>query len=107
MSGYKIILEVSKALQKMLWNGFTGDNNLTQYVPGLESIVLLNPADAALQASHTFSLWLYQVQENEFLRNQPAQRVPQHDDQIQFPPLALNLFRSEEHTSELQSLRHL
>jgi hypothetical protein len=92
MSSYKIILEVSRLLQDTLWNGFNGDSALTQYVPNAEAIVLMNPADAAAQVNHRVSLWLYQVQENEFLRNQPALRVPQHDDQIQFPPLVLNLY---------------
>jgi hypothetical protein len=92
MSSYKIILEVSKLLQTTLWNGFDGDNVLTQYVPNVDTIVLLNPADAASQANHRVSLWLYQVQQNEFLRNQPPLRVPQHDDQIRFQPLVLNLY---------------
>jgi hypothetical protein len=92
MSSYKVILEVSKLLQTTLWNGFSGDNALTQYVPNVDGIVLLNPADAAAQPNHRVSLWLYQVQQNEFLRNQPPLRVPQHDEQIQSQPLALNLF---------------
>jgi hypothetical protein len=92
MSSYKVILEVSRLLQGTLWNGFNGNNDLTQYVPNEEAIVLMNPADAAAQANHRVSLWLYQVQESEFLRNQPPLRVPQHDDQIQFPPLVLNLY---------------
>ena len=97
MSSYKIILEVSRTLQDTLWSGFSGDNSLTQYVPNAEAIVLMNPADAAAQANHRLSLWLYQVQENEFVRNQPPQRVPSdargaHDDQIQFPPQVLNLY---------------
>jgi len=92
VSSYKIILEVSKLLQTTLWSGLTGDNALTQYVPNQDAIVLLNPADAAKQANHKVSLWLYQVQQNEFLRNQVPLRVPQHDDQIQFQQLVLNLY---------------
>lgn len=92
MSSYKIILEVSRLLQQTLWNGFSNDNDLTPYIPNAQAIVLLNPADAAKQANHRLSLWLYQVQPNEFLRNQPVQRVAGHDDQIQFPPLVLNLY---------------
>jgi hypothetical protein len=92
VSSYKVILEVSKLLQTTLWSGFAGDNALTQYVANQDAIVLLNPADAAKQANHKISLWLYQVQQNEFLRNQVPLRVPQHDDQIQFQPLVLNLY---------------
>lgn len=92
MSSYKVILEVSKLLQATLWNGFAGDNALTQYISGQDAIVLMNPADAANQANHKLSLWLYQVQQNEFLRNQPPFRVPGDDDRIQFQPLVLNLY---------------
>jgi hypothetical protein len=92
VSSYKIILEVSRLLQNTLWQGFADDNALTQHVPNAESIVLMNPADAARENNRRLSLWLYQVQHNEFLRNQPPLRVPQKDDSIQFPPLALNLF---------------
>jgi hypothetical protein len=92
VSSYKVILEVSKLLQATLWNGFSSDNALTQYVASQDAIGLVNPADAANQANHKVSLWLYQVQQNEFLRNQPPLRVPQRDDEIQFQPLVLNLY---------------
>jgi hypothetical protein len=92
MSSYKIILEVSRLLHDTLWNGFAGDDALTQHVPNAEAIVLMNPADTAQQSNRRLSLWLYQVQINEFLRNQPLARVPQHDDTVQFPSLVLNLF---------------
>lgn len=92
MSSYKIILEISKTLRDTLWIGFRDDDALKQHVPAAESIVLVNPADAARDNNRRLSLWLYQVQENEFLRNQSPLRVPSQDDLIQFPPLALNLF---------------
>jgi Pvc16 N-terminal domain len=92
VSSYKVILEVSKLLQATLWNGFASDNALTQYVASQDAIVLVNPADAASQGNYKVSLWLYQVQQNEFLRNQPPLRVPQRDDEIQFQPLVLNLY---------------
>ena len=92
MSSYKIILEVSRLLHDTLWNGFAGDDALTQHVPNAESIVLMNPADTSQQSNQRLSLWLYQVQGNEFLRNQPLQRVANQDDMVQFPPLVLNLF---------------
>jgi hypothetical protein len=92
MSSYKIILEVSKLLRITLWNGFAGDDALTQHVPNAESIVLMNPADAARDNNRRISLWLYQVQENEFVRNQLPMRVAQRNDVVQFPPVPLNLF---------------
>lgn len=93
MSSYKIITEVSKLLRQTLWDGFEGDDALMpQHVPNLESIVLMNPADAAKESNRRVSLWLYQVQENEHLRNAVATRVPSDDSVVQFPPLAINLF---------------
>lgn len=92
MSSYKIISEVSKFLRRTLWAGFEGDNALTQHVPNEAAIVLLNPSDAAEDEQRRLSFWLYQVQENAFMRNQAPARVPQQDDLVRFPPLPLNLF---------------
>lgn len=92
MSSYKIISEVSKFLRRTLWDGFSGDNALTQHVPNEESIVLLNPSETTQDTQRRLSFWLYQVQENEFLRNKAPERVPQHDELVAFPPLPLNLF---------------
>jgi hypothetical protein len=91
VSSYKIILEVSRLLHDTLWAGFAGDSALTQHVPNADSIVLMNPAETARDSNRRLSLWLYQVQENEFLRNALPQRVAQ-DDLVQYPPLAMNLF---------------
>lgn len=93
MSSYTIILEVSKFLRRTLWNGFKDDTTLTQHISEEGAIVLLNPADAASNMNdRRLSLWLYQVQENPFMRNQPPSRIPQQDDTVRFPPLSLNLF---------------
>lgn len=92
MSSYKIIAEVSKFLQQTLWDGFKDDTALTQHVPNQDAIVLLNPADTVRDTNRRLSLWLYQVQENEFMRNESPSRIPQRDDTVSFPPLALNLF---------------
>lgn len=93
MSSYAIILEVSEFLRKTLWNGFEGDATLIQHITQLGDIVLLNPADVIKNKNdRRLSLWLYQVQENPFMRNQTPTRIPQQDDTVQFPPLALNLY---------------
>lgn len=93
MSSYKVVLEISKLLRQTLWDGFKNDPALTtQHVPNAESIVLTNPAEAVDPNSRRISLWLYQVQQNEFLRNTPAPRVPNDDKLIRFPALAINLF---------------
>lgn len=92
MGSYKIIAEVSNLLHSTLWNGFKDDLELNQHVDNEKAIVLLNPADAASNKDLRLSLWLYQVQGNEFMRNQAPSRLPQQDDTIQSPPLPLNLY---------------
>ena len=87
---YSVISETSKLLRQALWDGFDGDVDITTHVPNINSIVLMNPADAALQNDQRVSLWLYQVQQNEFLRNAPPVRLP--NDDLQSTPLAVNLF---------------
>lgn len=89
---YSVIWEVSKLLRATLWEGFQSDAQITAEVPNLESIVLMNPADAAAKDDHPLSLWLYQVQQNEFLRNSQPARIPGDDRHVQFSPLAINLF---------------
>jgi hypothetical protein len=93
VSGYKVISEISKLLRQTLWDGFANDNALTpQHIPNLESIVLMNPADAAREQNRRVSLWLYQVQENEHMRNALPTRIPNDDSRVQYPPLTINLF---------------
>ncbi|MFN8451296.1 MAG: Pvc16 family protein [Anaerolineae bacterium] len=48
--------------------------------------------ETAKNSSHKLSIWLYQVTENEFLKNQPPLRVNGTDDRQRQPPLALNLY---------------
>lgn len=90
---YSVISEVSILLRRTLWEGFEADNAIApQHIPNLGSIVLMNPADAANQTDHRLSLWLYQIQQNEYLRNTPPARIPNDDLHVAFPPLAINLF---------------
>lgn len=55
------------------------------------AIVLLNPTETAKETSNRLSLWLYQITENEFVKNQPAIRANGPETAMP-PPLALNLF---------------
>jgi uncharacterized protein DUF4255 len=93
LSSYKIISEVSKLLRQTLWNGFEADTAITpQHVAGIDSIVLMNPADAAEESSNQLSIWLYEVRMDQFLRNPQPTRVPGDDRMVRYPPLAINLF---------------
>ncbi len=92
MSDYKIINDVSLLLRKTLWEGFVVDQEIKDQVPTIESIALTNPAEKNVDDSRSLSLWLYQVQQNEFLRNVRPERVPDDASIVRMPPLALNLF---------------
>ena len=88
---YTVILEVSRFLRMTLWNGLDGEQTIHDgaYLQGLASIKLTNPADP--DPDRRVSLWLYNILPNEHLRNSDFVRV-KGDDQIQFPPLSLNLY---------------
>jgi hypothetical protein len=82
---------VSEVLRSILWAEFNADATTLQIVGSEAAIILANPTETAKDSSNRLSLWLYQVSENEFLKNQPMVRAngPQTS---QFPPLALNFY---------------
>src|SRR5690606_8235296 len=95
MSHYSVIARVSQELRRILWQSFDQQNDIKQYVKGLESIVFTNPTDANKNANHKLSLWLYQITENEFVKNRPMVRQDTNGNgnvALSFPPLAVNLF---------------
>jgi Pvc16 N-terminal domain len=97
MSHYLVIAKVSQRLRSLLWEDFRQDPVITQYVSALEDIVFTNPVETARQSANRLSLWLYQITENEFVKNQPLLRAERNGDRgvratAQFLPLALNLF---------------
>lgn len=101
MSSYMVLAAVSDALRAILWEAVDQDPVLRPIVASQEAIVFRNPTETARDSANRLSLWLYQVTEDEFLKNQPMVRsgitrrngedaAGQRRDQ--FPPLALNLF---------------
>lgn len=91
MSSYHVIWTVSNTLQQLLWNEFAADPELKAIVGSQQAIVLSNPTDVQRDAANRLSLWLYQITENEYVKNQPPVRA-NGDTTQQPPPLALNLF---------------
>jgi hypothetical protein len=99
MSSYRVIARVSTTLKEILWAAYSEDGEIRTIVGNdkEQAIVFKNPTETAKKSANKLSLWLYQITENEFLKNQPMLRaagngnVNQHQ-QTQFPPLALNLF---------------
>jgi hypothetical protein len=92
MSSYKVIAEVSKTLRRILWEAFEDDPEINPAILDNEqAIVFSNPTQTARDSANRLSLWLYQISENEFMKNQPPARANGHAT-LQFPPMALNLF---------------
>lgn len=91
MSSYLVLRDVSLTLRGFLWEAFSTDPVIGPIVPSEATIVFANPTEAIRDSANRLSLWLYQVTENEFLKNQPVTRGNGHTS-TQETPLALNLF---------------
>ncbi len=91
MSSYEVLAAVSRKLRDILWDEIKVDPQVGPIVGSQAAIVFLNPTQTARDSSNKLSLWLYQVAENEHMKNQPMQRGAAAGTE-QFPPLALNLF---------------
>jgi hypothetical protein len=111
MSSHTVILSASNALRSLLWEGFrqtdaaAPDGFTPQTIVGSEdNIVFSNPTETARNDQQRLSIWLYQIAENEFVKNQPLSpgkletrngerrnEEKRHNENL-FPPLALNLF---------------
>jgi Pvc16 N-terminal domain len=89
MSDYGVLAAVSAALRELLWTAYDPDPVINPIVGSEAAIVFSNPTVAAADSANRLSLWLYQVTENEFLKNEPPERV--NTDTLRFTPLPLNL----------------
>lgn len=91
MSTYQAIRVVTDQLRNMLWNAFQEDSGVSTIVQNLTDIVFLNPTETNRNSAYRLSLWLYQVTENEFVKNSP---LPTSNNHLTgpYPPLALNLY---------------
>ncbi|MCG8346177.1 MAG: DUF4255 domain-containing protein [Chloroflexales bacterium] len=101
MSSYMVLAAVSDALRAILWEAIDQDPVLRPIVASQEAIVFRNPTETAKDSANRLSFWLYQVTEDEFVKNQPMLRASgrqnngdeaSHKRRDRFPPLALNLF---------------
>ena len=89
MSSYQVIAAVSRALRRLLWEQFDADPVMRDIVGSEMAIVFDNPTDTAADTASRLSLWLFEITENESVKNQPPAR---DDDPEARPiaPLALN-----------------
>jgi len=99
MSSYKALAKISMTLKDILWEAYAADDEIINIIGNdkEQGIVFKNPTETAKKAANKLSVWLYQITENEYLKNQPMLRPPAQavtgvPERLQFPPLALNLF---------------
>lgn len=99
MSDYSVIAQVSETLRGILWRAFADEAVIRDFVTTEETITFTNPTETARDSANRLSLWLYQVTENEFVKNQPPRRIAERDGNgtnsrtlMQPPPMALNLY---------------
>ena len=90
MSSYAVVAAVSEALRRLLWESLEPEPVLKGIVGSESAIALKNPTETARDSSNRLSLWLYQITENEFTKNQPLETTARSDTR-RFPPLTLNL----------------
>ena len=90
MSEFMVVHEVSQALRDLLWRDFQNTSTIKDLVGPIENVVFANPTDTAREAANRLSIWLHQISENEFVKNQPPVRL--NGGSAEIPPLALDLF---------------
>ena len=88
LSSYMVIAAASEAIRQVLWDSFRTDARIARHIQSRQEISLRNPTDASKDAANKLSLWLYDISQNEFMRNDPPVRS---DKGRLSPPLALNL----------------
>jgi hypothetical protein len=90
---YTVLKEASKALRQLLLEGFQAEPSVNAIVGGEGGISFDHPATMNEDGPIHLSLWLHQVVENEFLKNNPPLTVTVNGtDRRRPPPLPLNLF---------------
>ena len=95
MSDFRALLDVSLRLRQVLFDGLTGDSEVSRNFDTVQSISLASPADLAesdggAQATPQLSLYLYQVLPDPHLRNRPL--LPGRPGEQHYPPISLALY---------------
>ena len=85
MSGYTAIVDVGETLKKLLWDNIKEDNTTKTII---DLITLSSPED--IKSDKELSLFLYQVTENAYMKNQEMQMA--NSTKLKYPSLSLNLF---------------
>ena len=88
MSDYTAIADVGETLKKLLWDNIKDDSTAKSIIESEDQITLSSPEE--IESDKRLSLFLYQVTENDYLKNQEMQSV--NSTKLKYPPLSVNLF---------------
>lgn len=92
MSEYQAISAASESIRMLLWPAIDNDS-VTQGIIGTEQQISTEPPFKLVKDTdpdkNYLSLYLYRVAENAEMKNRAP--IPQSANELQYPPLALNL----------------
>ena len=88
MSDYTAIADVGKTLIKLLWDNIKDDAPANTIITSEDQITLSSPEEN--ESNKKLSLFLYQVTENAYLKNQEMQIA--NPTKLKNPPLPLSFF---------------
>ncbi|HID19654.1 MAG TPA: DUF4255 domain-containing protein [Methanophagales archaeon] len=82
MSDYTAIADVGETLKKLLWDNIKDDAPANTIIESEDQITLSSPEE--IEPGKKLSLFLYQVTENAYLKNQEMQSV--NSTKLKYPP---------------------
>lgn len=92
MAGFGVIRDISRELQRQVFVAFDTTPDVDFSLDGALARISLSPPGAdALAEDAVASLYLYHLELDKHLRNQPPLPDPQADDRFRKPPLPLVL----------------
>ena len=89
MSDYNAILYTGETLIELLWDNIQVDSQVRSIIGSKTQITLSSPEEIK-KADEKLSLFLYQVTEDAYLKNEEMQVV--NSTKLKYPPLTLSLF---------------
>jgi len=91
MSDYIVIADVGETLKKLLWENIETDSRIhPDIIDSEDDITLFSPEEMDTGDTKKLSLFLYQITENSYLKNQEMQST--NSAMLKYVPLALDLF---------------
>lgn len=88
MGDFTVIGIVGEILKRLLRDNLSSSFSGSFSSP--DSVTLFSPKELEGESAERLSLFLYQIGENAYMKNQPMERV--ETGKLKYPPLSLNLF---------------